>query len=476
MPIESREEPTADKRRRRRALLLRELFEVAVDETLADDTFDGRVAGVAERLTSSEGEESNGLSLLFHDRGIYVDGELLKADRETYESFADLESFLSKFRCNEIALAPGFAKSDVEAVAEALQQMERRPLAVTEPVEPTEASTIGYTQPAERAGLLEPLTGPRPLEVRIARYYAACLQTLRAYHDTEVTERQSMLEELKRISQVLVHLSGRSRPAMLALLGLQEARDEFCSVVLDSAILALLMARRLTGQLETLRRICFAALTVDAAQREGQNEPRLPGQGTRRSAPHTAASVLQASQTTDSSHRRAIEAHEVHTLIQSGRDALSYDPEVTPKIESLLVKVARRYIYLGAKPPSVARRGTPDEIVQTLLRQSADDSELMTLHLLVDTLGLFTMGMPVALSSGWKGIVLAAAERITDFHLPTVRLACDPDGQWVEPRDIDLKDVVDEDRYGYAARRLNDPDESLQALQERVLEDESLTP
>jgi hypothetical protein len=476
MPTESRDESTADERRRRRALLIRELFEVAVDETLENEAFDNRVAGIAERLVSPGDGESDGLSLLFHERGIYVDGKLLKADRETYESFVGLESFLGKFRCNEIALESGYDGDDIEAVAEALQRMEQRPLAVTEPVEPTETSTIGYTQPAERAGLLEPLTGPRPLEVRIARYYAACLQTLRAYHGAEVSERQSMLDELKRISQVLVHLSGRSRPAMLALLGLREARDEFCSVVLDSAVLALLMARRLTGQLDTLRRISFAALTVDAAQREGGKEPRLSGQETVRSAAHTAASILQGSQTNDSSHRRAIEVHELHTLIQSGHDALSYDTGVPPKIESLLVKVARRYTYLGAKPPSVARRGTPDEIVQTLLRQAEDDSELMALHLLVDTLGLFTLGMPVALSSGWKGVVLAASDRITDYHLPTIRLACNPDGEWVESTDVDLKTVVDEDRYGYVARRLDDPDKSLQTLQRRVLEDESLTP
>ncbi len=460
---------------RARAVLVRRLFEAAVDEQIDDTALEQTAAEIAGQLEAAGDTPPAGLSILFHDGGIYVDRQLLRADRPVYTSFRDLESFLGKFRCNEIAFEPGYSDDDVVAVAEALRRMDRHPLAVTEPIEPTDASAIRYAQPAERVGLLEPLTGQRPLEVRIARYYAACLQTLRTYHGTGGDERTAMLDEITRISQVLVHLSGRSRPAMLSLVGLREARDEFCGVVLDSAILALLMARRLTGHLATLRRICFAALTVDAANHPGRDEPRLPGQGPRRSAARSTAELLASSRTSETWHRRAVELHEIHSLLEAGPEGLAYEPERSPKIESLLVKVARRYTYLGAKPPSTVRRGTPDEIVQTMLHRADGDHELMVLHLLVDTLGLFTMGMPVALSSGWRGVVVSAAEHITNFHLPRVRLARNPDGEWVEPREVDLSNI-DEETYGYVTRRLEEPGDKMSRLQQRVLEDESLSP
>ena len=479
MPDEARQ-TDRDRRDSRRAELaetIYRLFETAVTEESGDAEIAAAADDESDRLRSLGEDLPGDVSVLFHEGGIFVNGELLKSDRDTYENFADLEAFLAKFRCNEIALAAGFSRDDVEELMRTFREMERHPLSVTEPVEPNERLRIHYIKPAERVGLLEPLTGRRPLEVRIARYYGACLQTLRAFHRRDRDDKQSHIRGIKRIAQVLVHLSGRSRPAMLSLTGMPESQDEFCGVVLNSAILALLMARRLTGRIEVLRRICFAALTIDAANRPDREEPPLPGQGERQTAAESAATVFRSARTADEANRRALAVHETHTLLEQGTAAAPYDSTLEPKIETLIITVARRYTYLSAERPETQRRPHPDEVVQSLLKQAETRVERVAVHLLVDTLGLFTQGMPVELSSGWRAIVVSAADHITNFHLPTVRLARAPDGEWIAPRDVDLTHAAADDTYGYVARRIDAADdERLLDLQRKVLEEEPLRP
>ncbi|MFB6374821.1 MAG: hypothetical protein ABEN55_17250, partial [Bradymonadaceae bacterium] len=332
------------------------LYRTAVD--------DGDPGTAADRATDKLGrladQLSGAISMLFHEGGIYINGQLLRADRATYEKFAALDTFLAKFRCNEIALSREYTREDVEQLMETLRGMDRRPLSVTEPIEPNDRLRIHYVQPADRVGLLEPLTGRRPLEVRIARYYAACLQTLRVFHDRASADKQESIRGIKRIAQVLVHLSGRSRPVMLSLTGMPDSQDEFCGVVLNSAILALLMARRLTGRVDVLRRICFASLTVDAADRSDLGEQRLTGQGERQSAAASAATAFRSSRTVDETNRRAIAIHETHHLLADGTAELPYSEDIDPKIETLICELARRYTYLSARDPSADRARSPD--------------------------------------------------------------------------------------------------------------------
>lgn len=405
------------------------------------------------------------LSLLFHHGGIFANGILLKAGRSMYQDLDKVEAFLAKFRCNEIVIDEGLERSDVTTLIDTLRQMERGRAGAAEPITISDNITLRYANPGERLGVLEPLTGQRPLEVRIARYYAACLRTLRQFSRDEGPQRFALLRDVKRIAQVLVHLSGRSRPAMLSLTGLPVSQDEPAGVVLNSAILAVLMARRLTGRIDILRRICFAALVVDHHQ---ANVDAPEGESSETPAANASA-ILRNARPGKTAIRRAIATYEANYLIEHGPSDLPYDDDISPKVETLLVQVARRYTRLAARPRDEQRRRPPNEIIQAILERSETQSERVVLHLLVDTLGLFTRAMPVELSSGWRGVVLESTNHITDFHLPRVRLARTPEGDKIEPRDVDLAEELDEEEYGYVLRRVETDDAYLDEIVESMI-------
>ena len=440
------------------------IFDAAVFEHLDSPVLDRTIGQASERLHRLVEKRTSDISLLFHERGIFVDGVLLRADRDDYETFTEIGGFLAERGWNEIVIDPEVGREEFHELVEVLRELidagEDQHQQERESIEPTAHIDLRQRSPSERLGIFEPLTGERPLEVRIARYYSACITTLRVFYRARHTNRAELLRDVKRIAQILVHLSGRSRPAMLALTGLKAVQGEPAGVVLNGAILSVLMARRLTGSIDTLRRICYAALFVPEIS--ASREPASSALGQRNPA-RTALSVLQSSDGRLTQQRRAVVAYELETLLEQGPSGLRYSGGLEPKVDSVLVEIARRYArYIGSG------EGTnPSEAVQEIFRGSQISSQRIVLHLLVDTLGLFTRGMPVELSSGWRGLVLEAKEHITDFHVPTVRLGCMPDGDAVEPTDVDLADAIEE--YGYVVRRLDDGSDSRLAELRREL-------
>ena len=300
----------------------------------------------------------------------------------------------------------------------------------------------------------------------MGRYYAACVTTLGQYLRTPPEERSRWFSVLKRMSQVWVRLSHRSRPSTLALTGLGERGDDPARLVVDSTLLALLMARRLTGNAETLRRIAFSALVVDPS-REATSQVASPELRRWNSGAECASAILGNAPTGDDATRRAVISFEIDRLFATDSPALPYDESVTPKVETMLVGIARKYTEL------FARRGSsnegPRQVVESISKATRLRVEQYLLHLLVDTLGLFTRGMRVELSSGWRGVVLSSSDHVTGFHLPSVRLLRNPKGETVPSKDVDLSEELDRgDDYGYVVRRLEDIDDDTSEIKDSM--------
>jgi serine/threonine protein kinase len=427
------------------------LFRVAVFEEADAQTrkkFTGEFLSRVDKLFQLAPDR---LSILFTDNRILVDGLPLKGSASSYEALRSVGDFLDRFDCNKLSLEQGVDEEDIGALLEVLGRMNEGASDLEAPFEVGSRVRIEQTDPAVRYGMVEPLVGEEPIETRMGEYYAACVTTLGQFARTSPEERTEWLAPLKRMNQTWVRLSGRSRASTLALTGFDETGADPAAIVLDSTLLSILMARRLTGRTDALRRIGFAALAVDFV---GPNRDDRMTQWN--SAAQGAAAILANARTDDDTLRRAVTAFEIGRRFDNDPSELPYD-DTTPKVETLLVGIAREFTAMAAGL-GAEDDATPREIVESISKSKNLRVERYLLHLLVDTLGLFTRGMPVELSSRWRGVVLSSNDHITAFHLPRVRLMRNPDGERVSPVEVDLAKELDGGEYGYVVRRLEDID------------------
>ena len=427
------------------------LFRVAVFEETdarAREKFTGEFLNRVDKLFQLAPDR---LSILFTEHRILVNGLPLEGSASSYKALRSVADFLDRFDCNHLSFEQGVDEADIDALLELLHRMSEETSELEAPFEPGSRVRLEQTDPAVRYGMVEPLVGEEPIETRMGKYYAACVTTLGQFTRTSPEERTEWLAPLKRMSQTWVRLSGRSRASTLALTGLEETGTNPAAIVLDSTLLSILMARRLTGRTGVLRRITFAALAVDFVG------PNRDDRMTRwNSAAQVASAILANARTDDDPLRRAVTAFEIGRRFDNDPSELPYD-ETTPKVETLLVGIAREYTAMAAGLGADSD-ATPREIVESSSKSKNLRVERYLLHLLVDTLGLFTRGMPVELSSRWRGVVLSSNDHVTDFHLPRVRLVRNPDGERVSPIEVDLAEELEGGEYGYVLRRLEDID------------------
>ncbi len=434
------------------------LFRVAVFEETEPDRRDEFTRAFHRRVRKLLELASNRLTVIFAEDRILVDGLPLRGSTSSYEALWSVAEFLDPFDCNAITVEGDLEAGDVEALVDLLDELAGDEAPSEPPLEPSPRVRLHRADPADRLGMVDPLVGDEPIETRMGRYYAGCVTTLRQFLRTTPAERGEWLSTLKRMSQTWVRLSRRSRGATLALTGLRgddtsPGRDA-ARIVLDSTLLAVSMARRLTGRTETLRRIGFGALCADF-------DLRTDDDSTLRwhSAAECASALLANARTDDATLRRAVGVFEIGRLFDNHPEELPYRESIKPRVETLLVGIAREYVARSAGIGAEAG-ASPRAIVESISEGKTLRVERYLLHLLVDTLGLFTRGMPVKLSSGWRGVVLASNDHVTDFHLPEVRLVRNPDGERVSSFDLDLAEAIEKSEgYGYVVRRLEDVDD-----------------
>lgn len=385
-------------------------------------------------------DEQDATFICFHDAAVYVDTELLRAPTPLYEKLVEIEQTLGRVGRNEIVLARSLSDGDAEALARWFREAEDHPDDAEPTGPPTSRVAIRSVDPAVYLGVVDPRSPDRPTEERVAAFYAGARSVLEEFDRMAVPDDRK-LDEFRRVGRGLISLTGRARATILALATRNEMSDDRYSLALDTAILALLMARRLTGSIPTLENICAAAISagLDAS---GPDRPS-----------DSAASLLRGSRIDHHTLQRAIAAFEARTATDTGlekEDAL----EALSSVDSRLVGTAFRYLALSRHGDT-----TPDDVIDHLRDRADTDVEQAVLRLLLDTLGLFTSGMPVELSSGWRGVVVEAGKHTTDFQRPEIRMGRKPDGERIPPFDVDLGTPDSLESYGHVVRRFRIEDD-----------------
>lgn len=337
---------------------------------------------------------AEGMSLVFAEEGIFVNGQVLRTSREGYDTARELGALLGACGVNELTLEKGvrapelssFARLLAEAqrdraAAERLARAELRGVRVRSVPSPLTGGAGRVAQSAPAPEL--------PLLTRSIRVYAASLLVMRAAHAELRASGGAPLDEVRRAAQKLVSLAEEdTRPLLTLALSIEGDPDD-AALSVATAVVALAIARQLTTERRSLSALATAALLYDAGRRR-LLRPATPPIERASVAPHPIDRALGEEEQArlPASAAAALAAlgmlhapSMARTVILYEALALRPDPRPRsraplqrdrrpPTLLARVLAVARAFTELRAVPPLGAgaeARAPLDEIVQRLL-------------------------------------------------------------------------------------------------------------
>jgi hypothetical protein len=204
------------------------------------------------------------LSILFAHGSVFVGGQLLRANRGTYEGALELGDILKKVGAAEIGVARDVRASDflafASALADALRTSKPQPIRRPSPrilLRSLDASVL------LRENVVSERVDPN---VQVARTYASAVVIMRRFLEDLRRGKYELPQRVKRIAQRLVDLSTGETPAFLGVTAARNANHDEAGRAVNTAILSLAMTRQITGDMVQLSRVAMAALLYDAAR------------------------------------------------------------------------------------------------------------------------------------------------------------------------------------------------------------------
>lgn len=372
-------------------------------------------------------------SILFTPHAVFINRQMLRASKETYQLALELGQLLLTCEATEVTIG-----SDVSGI-----QVGEFGRAVAN------ASRDGKIPDVVKAGGWEALKlrkvtglggeGKVSPQVRAARTYAAALMILKSFYADLKDRNYEPRQGVKRIAQKLVSQSELEGRLLLSIAAVPSVDADRTQSLLSTAIVAHSMANQLTNDRALLSAIVTAALLYDVGRPRMLRAEAPTRQLTEDEEALQTASSVVAVTALGKLHPpnlvRAVLLYETHAL---KNNLPVYRGKRTPLLASRIVALARTFMELRTPTPS-SQALSLDDAIQVLDGQAADNTGRALVKLLVGALGLFPAGTMVELSTGEMGVVLATPRLPVDFARPPVRILYDERAQLLpEPLDVDL--------------------------------------
>ena len=387
------------------------------------------------------------VNILFAQKAIFVAGQLLKGSRGTYESAAELGEILEWCGGSELAIARDVTPPELLALAEAISTAMRS------------ERGRGFRSPSNRIRLRAVNDAARlrglelealDFEQRIVRNYASAVVIMRRFFEDLAASRYVLPRRIKRVAQNLVDLSAGTTPAFLGVTEVRNANHDDAGRAVNTAILAVAMARELTSDRATLAQIAMAAMMHDvgrprAAALASAGGPRMSGLTARlsedaedRLAAGTAAVLTALGRVNEPSITRTVVAFEALWLRRQEYLGPVYRGVRPPTLHARIVTIARRYNDLLTPAPGLAPP-LPELAIAALAGELDEPADRTLLRALAAALGIYPAGTVVELSTGEVAEVVPAADRGGAAGRLRVRLVMDAHGGVLaSPGEIDL--------------------------------------
>jgi curved DNA-binding protein CbpA len=401
------------------------------------------------------------VSILFAHGSVFVGGQLLRANRGIYEGALELGDILAKVGAAELGIMRDVKAQDfyafVSAMAEALRNP--RPPRVERPsprirLRGLSASALGREVAVERADSRE---DPRAV---IARTYASAIVIMRRFLEAMRKGRYELPQRVKRVAQRLVDLSAGETPAFLGVTSVRNQNHDDAGRAVNSAILALAMARQVDEDPIVLSRIAMAALLADCARARiagivGQTEtaivPKLSEYQDDEVPAGTAVVLTALGRVNEPSIVRTVLTYEAHWVRREERIGPLYRGLRAPTLQARILATARAFND-RVTPSTGEAPVAADEAIEALEREANDNVDRTVLRLLVGALGLFPTGTLVELSTGEVALVVHTPTNPAQYSQPKVRVVLDASGASL-PRPIEI-DLAQRPRQGEPPRHI----------------------
>ncbi len=382
------------------------------------------------------------VNILFAQRAVFVAGQLLKGSYKTYEMATELGDMLEWCGGQELSIQRDVSQTELYSFAEALSAATRtekgRGLRLA-----TEKIRLRPVADAARLRGLE--IENLSQEQRIVRNYASAVVIMRRFFEDLQKSRYILPRRIKRVAQNLVDLSEGSTPAFLGVTEVRNQNHDAAGRAANTAILAVAIARELTGDRTALAQIAMAAMMHDVGRPRaaslgvGGPTGQMTGVSARISedaedklAPGTAAVLTALGRVNEPTITRTVIAFEALWIRRQQWIGPVYRGVRPPTLHSKILAVARRYNDLLTPEPGLVPP-VPDFAIATLNEELSDPEDKTVLRLLVAALRLFPVGTAVQLSTGEVAEVLPSTDdRPADR--PLLRLVVDSMGGVYEER------------------------------------------
>lgn len=403
------------------------------------------------------------VNILFAQRAVFVAGQLLKGSRAVYENAQELGEILDWLGGSDLTISRDVTRDEILKFAEGISTGLR-----------SERGTFQSPTPRIRLRPVAEAARLRGLEIedldqdqKTVRMYASAVVIMRRFFEDLLESKYILPRRIKRVAQSLVDLSEGATPAFLGVTEARNANHDEAGRAVNTAILAVTIAREITQDRVTLAQIAMAGMMHDvarpralaignaAAQAAGftMTVSTLSEEQEDRLASGAAAVLTALGRVNEPSMTRTVVAFEALWMRRQQWLGVLYGGARPPTMHARIVRIARRYNDLLTPEPGLPPP-TPDFAVATLSEELTDAQDKTVLRMLAAALGLLPTGTLVQLSTGEVGEVTRGA--VSQDDKPALRLVMDKNGGVLpSPIEIDLAQPRPGDPPRAVARVIN---------------------
>lgn len=417
------------------------------------------------------------LNVLFAGETVFIDGELLRANKAAYQSAMELSEVLDSANINQIEICPGVAEADIrKALFAFVAKFKERASAAG-------VGTAKFRLKHASSAILFGDDDELTTRQQLAKAYAYAVVAMRRLFEGVKDGNYIFSRHVKRLAQRLAMLADEDAHALIGLTSTRDANNDEAGRSVNCAILAVAMARLINRDLRFLSRVALAAMLYDIglprAAGMGRPDPHrmtpaIPRLNEPQQArvPACSALVMTAlGRLTDESLQRTCIGYESQWLNRQGLLGPLYGGDGLPALESQLVSIVWRFNRLVTYDIWAQGTLTVDDAIFVMSRDARSDIERILIDMLLSAMGLFPSGTLVRLSSGWSAVVTHNPDHPALFSRPHVQLVIDPDGTPHPPDEVDLYAAHRQGRkYGHIAHLLSTGPQALLRAQSTVFQ------
>ncbi len=401
------------------------LLKISLVHTSENDAVRDAAAQSADILRTFSAEVGSAATLTFVDDSAFICGQLLRASRSVYESAEELGELLAKVGVSECAFDGAVTAADVVALARAFAHA-MRDAAAREQFATSKLSNIVVRK-------VDPQLTRRvreddlPPAERVLRLYANALVVMRTFYEDIAAGKTILPHRVKRLAQRLVVVAETEDPAVLGMTAMAKAHRDDAGRALQSAILALAVARTITRDRVTLAQLAMAALMSDVGRARHVDDKRVP-------ASASYACVVTGG-INPTSANRAVIVSETSWIERADVIGPLWNGDIPPMLASQILALVRELLERIA-PRDAGNAMSAHDALEVMASARSDRT---LVRLLVSAIGLAPTGSVVELEKGEWAVVMGSSRH--GPHACVVRLVTDARGAALENlRTIDLGD------------------------------------